>query len=164
MCSSVLGTMTQSWWPPLLGQMPTSSSVSASMKAMPLDSRWKAAEHADHVFAIIRHRQRLHVGPDALDLLLDLPGLGVDHHHAAGGWRRMQDRKIELGPVHGEHHVERVGVFADPQGILDMRDLLPVARVGIARIEDGAIVLAQIVHHAEKAPVGGEPDLVAGRE
>ena len=41
MCSSVLGTMTQSWWPPLLGQMPTSSSVSVSMKAMPLDSRWK---------------------------------------------------------------------------------------------------------------------------
>ena len=33
--------ITQSWCPPLLGQMPISSSVAASMNAMPLDSRWK---------------------------------------------------------------------------------------------------------------------------
>src|SRR5215831_16653563 len=114
MCSSVLGTMTQSWWPPLLGQMPTSSSVSVSMKAMPLE----AAEHADHVFAVVGHRQRLHVRPDALNLLLDLPGLGVDDHHAAGGWGGVQDSKAELGAVHGEYHVERVRIFAHPQRIL----------------------------------------------
>src|SRR5262249_28262420 len=45
-----------------------------------------------------------------------------------------------------------------------MRDLLPVARIGIARIEDGTIVLAQIVHHAEEPAVGREADLVAGGE
>ena len=40
-CSSVVGTITQSWCPPLLGQMPTSSSVCASMNTIPLDWRWK---------------------------------------------------------------------------------------------------------------------------
>ena len=106
----------------------------------------------------------MHVRPDALDLLLDFPGLGVDDHNTAGGRGGVQDRQIELGAVHGEHHVERVGIFAHPQRILDVRDFLPVAQVGIARIENRAIVLAQIVHHAEKAPVGGESDLVARRE
>src|SRR5260370_33780202 len=34
----------------------------------------------------------------------------------------------------------------------------------MARIEHRYTVLSQIVHHAEKAPVGREADLVAGRE
>ncbi len=38
MCSSVRGTMTQSWWPPLLGQIPTSSSVCAAIARHRLDA------------------------------------------------------------------------------------------------------------------------------
>ena len=39
MCSSLVGMITLSWCPPLLGKMPISSSVAASTTAMPLDSR-----------------------------------------------------------------------------------------------------------------------------
>ena len=41
MCSSLVGMMTQSWWPPLLGRMPISVSVEVSMTEMPLCWRWK---------------------------------------------------------------------------------------------------------------------------
>ena len=41
MCSSSVGMITQSWWPPLLGRMPISVSVAVSITAMPLDWRWK---------------------------------------------------------------------------------------------------------------------------
>ena len=41
------------------------------------------AEYADHVFAVLGDRQSLHVRPDPLDLLLDRPGAGVDHHDPA---------------------------------------------------------------------------------
>ena len=76
----------------------------------------------------------------------------------------MQDRKIELRTIHRKHHVERVRILAAPQRIFDMRDLFPVARIGVARIEDRTIVLAQIVHHDAEAAIRGEPDLTAGRE
>ena len=39
-CSSLVGMITQSWWPPLLGRMPINVSVEVSMTAMPLDWRW----------------------------------------------------------------------------------------------------------------------------
>src|SRR2546430_14831322 len=45
-----------------------------------------------------------------------------------------------------------------------MRDLLPVARIWVARIEYRAVVLAQIVHHAQETAIGRKADLVAGRE
>ena len=41
MCSSLVGMMTQSWCPPLLGRMPIRVSVAVSMTEMPLDWRWK---------------------------------------------------------------------------------------------------------------------------
>ena len=41
MCSSLVGMITQSWCPPLLGRMPISVSVEVSMTEMPLDWRWK---------------------------------------------------------------------------------------------------------------------------
>lgn len=41
MCSILVGMITQSWWPPVLGRMPIRVSVSASITEMPLDSRWK---------------------------------------------------------------------------------------------------------------------------
>ncbi len=41
MCSSLVGTITQSWCPPLLGRMPIKVSVEVSMIEMPLDWRWK---------------------------------------------------------------------------------------------------------------------------
>ena len=41
MCSSLVGMMTQSWCPPLLGRMPIRVSVEVSMTEMPLDWRWK---------------------------------------------------------------------------------------------------------------------------
>ena len=39
MCSSLVGMITQSWCPPLLGRMPTRVSVEVSMTEMPLDWR-----------------------------------------------------------------------------------------------------------------------------
>jgi cobalt-zinc-cadmium resistance protein CzcA len=90
------------------------------------------AEHADHVFAVIGDRERLHVRPDALNLLLDLPGLGIDHHDAAARRRRMQDREIKLGAIHREHHVERVRILAAPHRCRDTRARLAIARSEIA--------------------------------
>ena len=40
-CASSVGTITQSWWPPVLGRMPIKVSVAVSITAMPLDRRWK---------------------------------------------------------------------------------------------------------------------------
>ena len=45
-----------------------------------------------------------------------------------------------------------------------MRNFLPVAWIGITGIEDRAVVLAQIVHHDAESAIGGEPDLMTGRE
>src|ERR1700737_30213 len=101
----------------------------------------KSAEHADDVFAVIGDGQSLHVRSDTLDLLLDRPGVGVDHHHAAGGRRGVTDRQIEFRAVKGKHHVEWIWIFAAPKRILDVGDLSPIARVGIAGIENGAMVL-----------------------
>src|SRR5262249_54164191 len=160
MCSSVRGMMTQSWWPPLLGQMPTNSSVSVSMKAIPLDSRWKPLNTPTRYLPSYVTASVCISGPMPwISFLIFQVLVSTTMTPLA-----VQDRQIELGAVHGEHHVERVRIFAHPQRILDVRDFLPIARVGIARIENRAIVLAQIVHHAEKASVGGESDLVAGRE
>src|SRR5450631_4607208 len=44
-----------------------------------------------------------------------------------------------------------------------MRDLFPSARVGILRREHRAVVLPEIVHHAEETPVRREADLMARR-
>ena len=76
----------------------------------------------------------------------------------------MQDRLIELRTVHRKHHVERVRVLAAPQRVFDMRNFFPVARIGIARIEDRTVIFAQIVHHNAESAVGREPDLMARRE
>jgi len=47
--------------------------------------------------------------------------------------------------------------------VLDMRDLLPIARIWIFRREHRTVVLPEIVHHAEEAAVGRKTDLVARR-
>src|SRR5919201_3838017 len=56
----------------------------------------ETAEDADHIFPVVGHSQSLHVWPDSLDLLLDLPSRGVDIHDAAGRGSRVKDRQIEL--------------------------------------------------------------------
>ena len=60
--------------------------------------------------------------------------------------------------------MEWVWIFAAPKRILDVGDLSPIARVGIAGIENGAIVLAQIIHHAQESSIGRKANLVTGRE
>src|SRR5215831_5909438 len=60
----------------------------------------EATEHADNVLAIVGDRQGLHVRPDSLDLLLDLPGLGVDNHDSATRRRGMQNGHVELRAIH----------------------------------------------------------------
>src|SRR3981189_3588242 len=45
----------------------------------------EAAEHAHHVFAVIGDGQGLHIRPDALNFLFDLPRIGIDDHDAAAG-------------------------------------------------------------------------------
>src|SRR5262249_3101732 len=60
----------------------------------------EAPEHADNVLAIVGDRQGLHVRPDSLDLLLDLPGLGVDNHDSATRRRGMQNGHVELRAIH----------------------------------------------------------------
>ena len=92
----------------------------------------EAAEHPHHVFAVVGNGQGLHVRPDALDFLLDLPRTCIDDHDPAAGGRGVEDREVELGAVHGKDHVERVGILAPPQRVFDVSDLLPVARIGIA--------------------------------
>ena len=75
----------------------------------------------------------------------------------------MQDGQIELRAVHREDHVERIGIFAAPQRILDVRDLAPLGRVGIDAGKDRAVVFPQVVHHHEELAVGREADLVTRR-
>ena len=88
--------MTQSWWPPLLGQMPTSSSVAASIKAMPLSKALKAAEYADHV--VVSDGQGLNCRPDAPEIYSYRPGVGVDHHDPAAAGRRVPTGTISSCP------------------------------------------------------------------
>ncbi len=75
----------------------------------------------------------------------------------------MQDRQIELRAVEREHHVERIGILAAPQRILDVRDLLPFARIGIVASKHRGVVLPEIVHHHQEAAVGRETDLMPRR-
>jgi hypothetical protein len=99
-----------------------------------------------------------------LDLLFDRPGIGIDNHDAARCRRGVQDRKIEFRAVHGKHHVEGVWIFATPQGIFDMCNLFPIARIGITRIENRAVVLTQIIHHTEEAAIGRKTNFTGIRQ
>jgi len=60
----------------------------------------KTTEHTDYVFAVVGYCQGLHIWPDPLDLFLDLPRVGVDHHNPAACWRWMQNREVELRAIH----------------------------------------------------------------
>src|SRR6516165_9272848 len=117
----------------------------------------ETAEHADHVFSVIGDRQGLHVRPDPLDLLLDRPGVGVDHHDPAARWRRMQDRQIELRTVHRKHHVERVRVLAAPQRVFDMRNFFPVARIGSLESKTEQLFSRRLFIMTQNRPSGENP-------
>jgi hypothetical protein len=56
----------------------------------------EAAEDADHIFSVTRHSQSLHVRPNALDLLLDLPGRGIDR---ASRVERLCGFRLSLGQL-----------------------------------------------------------------
>src|SRR5262245_12439069 len=45
----------------------------------------EAAEWREQILPVVGYGGRLQVGTDALDLLLDRPGLGIHHHDPAGG-------------------------------------------------------------------------------
>ena len=51
----------------------------------------ETAEDADHIFAVVGHGEGLHIRPNSLDLLLDLPGRGIDNHDPARCRRGVKD-------------------------------------------------------------------------
>jgi len=122
----------------------------------------EAAEDLQHILAVVGHRHRLAVRPDVLELLDDLPRLRIDHHHRAVGRLGVQDRDKHLALVYREAQVERRGVLTDPLLILDVGDLLPLARVRVGRVEDGHVVLPEVVHHREDLAVRREARFVGG--
>lgn len=121
----------------------------------------KAAEDLQNVLTVVSDRHRLAVGADILELLDDHPALGIHHARTAVGRLGIEYRDKHLAAVHREAQMEGAGIVPDPTRVLDVGNLLPVARVPVRGVIDGHVVLLDVVHHGEELAVGCEPRLVA---